>query len=299
MSKRLLMISTVLLLVLGIAGVVMSYLLFEQRETIKGRNLKLENAIFSIAKTVESGEDDGSMIQVDREELKILTPQKDGPQVTMDKPLNRLMAGAQSQLDRLNATRVVLSDTEEKLTNTEEELKVTQDSLQVSNNKNIELSATIVDRNREIVSKENMIRDLEGEKTQLNAKVTEQALTIADLDVEKKSLEDDKEKLELEVKKLVAILSKDGGKTDLGEGQLGEIVSVDRDWNFCLFKVPEDKVREMLPNIELLIHRGNEFVSKVRITKVVEPSFVVAEIMNDWQKADMKQGDSVITGSWR
>ena len=71
MSKLLVKISIVLLLLLGIAGAVMSYMLFEQREIIKGRTQKLENAVITIAESVETGDEDGGTLAITREELKV------------------------------------------------------------------------------------------------------------------------------------------------------------------------------------------------------------------------------------
>jgi hypothetical protein len=81
--------------------------------------------------------------------------------------------------------------------------------------------------------------------------------------------------------------SKDNGKMP---GISGKITFVDHTWNFVILNVGIDA--GVVPNGELIVYRGRNFLGKVRVTKV-DSNDSVAEILPD-TKGDIQVGDSVL-----
>jgi len=73
-------------------------------------------------------------------------------------------------------------------------------------------------------------------------------------------------------------------------GITGKVTFVDRVWNFVILDVGLSN--GVVPNGELIVYRGRNFLGKVRVTKV-DPNDAVAEILPDI-KGDIQIGDSVL-----
>jgi multidrug efflux pump subunit AcrA (membrane-fusion protein) len=81
--------------------------------------------------------------------------------------------------------------------------------------------------------------------------------------------------------------SKNGGPMP---GISGKVTFVDHAWNFVILDVGLSA--GVVPNGELIVYRGRNFLGKVRVTKV-DPSDSVAEILPDI-KGDIQIGDAVL-----
>jgi hypothetical protein len=73
-------------------------------------------------------------------------------------------------------------------------------------------------------------------------------------------------------------------------GVSGKVTFVDRTWNFVVLNVGLSN--GVVPNGELIVYRGRNFLGKVRVTKA-DPNDAVAEILPDI-KGDIQVGDSVL-----
>jgi cell shape-determining protein MreC len=73
-------------------------------------------------------------------------------------------------------------------------------------------------------------------------------------------------------------------------GISGKVTFVDPVWNFVILDV--GIAAGVVPNGELIVYRGNNFMGKVRVTKV-DNNDAVAEIMPDI-KGNIQIGDKVI-----
>ena len=73
-------------------------------------------------------------------------------------------------------------------------------------------------------------------------------------------------------------------------GVSGKVTFVDHAWNFVILDVGLSS--GVVPNGELIVYRGRNFLGKLRVTKV-DPNDAVAEIMPD-VKGDIQIGDSVL-----
>jgi len=73
-------------------------------------------------------------------------------------------------------------------------------------------------------------------------------------------------------------------------GVSGKVTFVDHAWNFVILDVGLSN--GVVPNGELIVYRGRNFLGKIRVTKV-DPNDAVAEILPD-VKGDIQIGDSVL-----
>lgn len=73
-------------------------------------------------------------------------------------------------------------------------------------------------------------------------------------------------------------------------GISGKVTFVDRPWNFIIVDVGLSN--GVVPNGELIVYRGRNFLGKVRVTKA-DSNDAVAEILPD-AKGDIRVGDSVL-----
>jgi len=73
-------------------------------------------------------------------------------------------------------------------------------------------------------------------------------------------------------------------------GVSGKVTFVDRTWNFVVLDV--GLTNGVVPNGELIVYRGRNFLGKVKVTKA-DPNDAVAEILPDI-KGDIQVGDSVL-----
>jgi cell shape-determining protein MreC len=106
---------------------------------------------------------------------------------------------------------------------------------------------------------------------------------------EQKILQDNLQAQQQQVTDLqVAINNSKTGKQPPGIS--GKVTFVDHAWNFVILDVGLSN--GVVPNGELIVYRGRNFLGKVRVTKV-DPNDAVAEILPD-AKGDIQIGDAVL-----
>lgn len=279
-------------LVLSIGALVMAVLLFQQRETLKGRTQKLEGTIHKVAATLEIEGATNAMLSIPDDQLKTFKSKSGGPP-TMDAPLNQLVTAAQSQLVRLNNTRVELADTKLTLAQTQDELKDTKLELASANEKVKEQEGIIETKNNVISEKEVAIKNLEREKSDLITKAETMKTQMEEMEVEKQDLTDQVAAMEDKVVSLEAKLFPELQKKVIPVGQQGIVAYVNPDWNFLIFRLSPESLKTTTPDLELMVYRVDKLVGKVRVTSV-EKDMAVAEIINDWQQTVPQNGDGIL-----
>jgi hypothetical protein len=119
-----------------------------------------------------------------------------------------------------------------------------------------------------------------------------QAKAEADLaasQAEQKILQDQMQAANAKVADLMDALNR--SKTGTNKpGVSGKITFVDRTWNFVVLDIGESD--GVVPNGELIVYRGRNFLGKVKVTKV-DPNDAVAEILPD-VKGNIQIGDAVL-----
>ncbi len=287
-------IAIIVVLLLSGAALVLGVILFQQRETLKGRTQKLETAIKQVAATLEAGDASADKLVIQDAQLKTYKQLPGGPQ-PMDIPLNQVALAAQNQLGRLNGIRSALAETKATLARTEDELKITQTNLAVAKAEIVTLNETIVSKNTTITEQEASIKTLEREKSDLTATVDEQSTKITGLESEQAKLTEQVASLEDENKKLkMAKVADPGNKPQLAKGEHGKVLYVDPEWNFLIIGLAsEDSQKNVGADQEFIIQRTDKLVGKVRI-KAREDNMAIADIMSDWLQVPPQKGDYVI-----
>lgn len=285
-------IAIVSILVLSIGALVMAVLLFQQRETLKGRTQKLEDTIRKVAATLEVEGATNAMLSIPDDQLKTFKSKPGGPP-TMDQPLNQLVSAAQSQLVRLNNTRAELADTKLTLAKTQDELKNTKIELASAQSKIKEQEGIIETKNNVISEKEVAIKNLEREKSDLVTKADAMKTRMDEMEVENRDLTDQVAALEDKAISLEAKLFPDLQKKIIPPGQQGIVTYVNPDWNFLIVRLTPESLKTTTPDLELMVYRMDKLVGKVRVASVVD-NLAVAEIINDWQQVVPQNGDGIL-----
>lgn len=285
MSRVLLKVSVALMLLLSGAALYMGYLLFDQRDELKGRTQTLEESVKRIASTIETGDETGETIVIPDVQLRTLD--------TMSAPLSRLEAAAKYQLDRFNAMRRDRVDIKETLAELEEGLKTKTADLEQTTKKYDEVVGTIAERDKAITEQKVLIGNLEREKAEFERKIATLEDNVQALQVENRDLTDKAAELSARLGDVEARADPSRISAKLVKGRQGVILHVDPAWNFVIFSIAPGSLDKIVPEAELLVHRGTKFLGKVRVTNV-ESHLAVANILSDWQQAAMKEHDEVI-----
>ncbi len=278
----------VVLFVLSIAGLVLGILLFNQRTLVKERTQTLEEGVATIAQEIVKPREPHirAMEQrVDREAL--MSPDKtarDG-QIELVK---RLVQARHDQYFQEGedhvATKGKLAQTEAELFTTRQQLADTRNQLAAERERVQALTA-------EVAAKKAEIDQLKGEVATLND-------TVAGLRADLAKKDEEVQNLIVEVKQLEAEVSRYRGADGsvIGKvkpGLTGEIVAVNPEWNFVVLNIGSEA--SLVPTAEMLVHRGEELIGRVRVMSVTE-KLAIADIMRgEWEMGvPLREGDRVL-----
>jgi septal ring factor EnvC (AmiA/AmiB activator) len=263
----------IVLLLLSIVALSLGITLFTQRETLKGRTLKHEDAVAKIATNLRAD-------PVNVESLKSLS--------TMQASLDLVAVAADNQYELLQNTKKDLENTKQELAATKSELEATKGELAAAQTKVGELTQSLEQKDAELAVASGKITQLEQDKAALQVQVEDLNNQLVKAEDEMKDVQDKVNMLEAALAKAE---SDQGGKKLLPAGLTGKILVVDPEWNFVVLDIGSEA--GLVANAEMLIHRGEELVGKVRIS-TVEKNMAVAEIVNDWSVAEPREGDYVL-----
>jgi len=277
-------IFVLLLLVLSIASLVFGILLFRQREIVKGRTQKLERGMAELAQKLAAPKEPHIVAidqRVDGEAIKDYN--------LMDGQINLVARLAETRLEQYfqegedhRQTKAELSQTKLELDNTIRQLNDTREQLARTRSELDQARA-------EIARKEAEIEQLKGEVASLNNAVSDLRRQVA-------HLEETVQSKEIEIARLEDLINREGrGAAEavkrVKPGLTGEIITVNRDWNFVILNIGSEDT--LVPTAEMLVHRGDQLVGRVRVRDVKE-KLAIAEILRDWQLQPLQEGDRVL-----
>ena len=274
MSKALKPLIIVLFL-LSVASLVLGVGLFQQRDTLKNRNLRLSQAVVKIARSIH-------VEDWNEDDLKL-------PQ-SMEKPLGEVIARAIRQHDDLQFS---LEQLETKKSEYAQAMRETE----LYKNREIELSERIdaLQNDIEVVEAEraqaeSFNRELANEKRAIQAQIDELNGQLVQADEGNRDLEDQLAALEQTIQRLEGEI---GVSTHglLPTGISGNILVVNSDWNFVIIDVGQEEGLQV--TAEMLVHRDERFIGKVRVSEVRD-KMAVAEILRDWEQLPIQRGDYVL-----
>lgn len=280
---KLLRPTIIVLLLLSIGSLVLGILLFNNRELLKGRADKHADAVMELAEKL-TAERDPFISKINKELVR--TNLLD--YARMDSELDSLSAIAVTRLDSLYDTGQDLKDTQDELNKTLDELARTKQKLQAARDEVARLEGVVAAKERELAIANERIDTLETEKSNLEDEIAGLNDQIEELEIQKEDLEAENKSLDLRLKKLLPTVTSE--VTDTPEGLTGEVVLVNDDWNFIVIDLGSED--ELAPLTNMLVHRGDHLVGKVRSTQV-ENSMAVCEINRNFEQMPIETGDSV------
>jgi len=265
----------IILLVLSITALVLGIMLFNQKKMLKTRIVKHQDAVIKVANNLH---------------MEGLDPELMKKAETMDKPLNDVAIFAMKQYDDLQYTKQDLEATSNKLVATTIELDTTKTELEGKKQEVVALTEKVDAVNAELAQCNGTVTQLEQDKAGLQTQIEECNNKIVKAEEDMRDCQDEKATLDKIIKDMEAELGGDKIR-GIPPGLSGKILVVNPDWNFVVLDIGSDS--GLVQNAEMLVHRGEKLVGKVRISSV-QKNLSVAEIINDWGKAPIQEGDCVL-----
>jgi chromosome segregation ATPase len=283
---KLLRPTIIVLLLLSIGALVLGIFLFMNREQLKGRADKHADAVMALSEKLTAPRD--PFIKKIKDQELVLTRTNLLDYVRMDNELSNLSKTATIRLNELFDTAQDLKNTGDELAATLDELARTKQELQAARDEIARLEGVVAEKERELAIANERIDSLESEKATLEEEIAGLNDNIKTLEISKEDLEAENKSLELQLRKL---LPQTGSEvTDTPEGLSGEVVLVNSDWNFVVVDIgAEDR---LAPLTQMLVHRGEHLVGKVRSTQV-ENQIAVCEIDRGFEQIPIQAGDKV------
>lgn len=267
----------VVLLVLSIASLVLGYMLFGQREEIKGRTQLLENTAMEIAGGLHYDQlERGHMLTFDSR---------------MRSALGALSSHAAHTQQTLLDTQQDLQNTRLDLEQTQEDLRITQENLDQSRRRVASLEGEVEQQRAEIARTRREVEQLTRDRDNLQARINDFEVQVASLQeeiIEKTDIIAEHEEL---IARYEAELYQDEAQIGTPEGLAGAILFVNSDWNFVILDV--GSTHGLSLHTEMLVHRNDDLIGRVRVSNVKD-AFSIAEILPTWQQAPLREGDHVL-----
>lgn len=280
----------VLVLLAAIAAAVIQFVvLFPKRELIKERTLHLQDGVAKIADTLKNApllpDEDKDGFKFSKSAMAIDDVTKIG---TVDAQCNRVNSLADRVLACWQDTKDELDRTKEDLANTRRELEMTKQQLADAREEIERLNGVVAEKQREISDLNGQIDVLNEEKAGLEAQIADKEDEIAQLQSDKASLEDDKAMLEAQLEKCSSTL--DTSKS-LPPGTQGTIVALNKEWQYAVIDLGSNQAAVL--GAELMVHRGDAYMGKVRIVAVRDDVSIV-EFVAGTDFSAIKEGDDVL-----
>ena len=178
---------------------------------------------------------------------------------------------AQTKLDGLNTQ---LADAEKKATDLQTAVQTSKDASDKAQAELTRISSVLQGK-----TPEDTMSSIDKLTAQVAADNAEQKILQDQLQAANKSVAD----LKVEINK-----SKNGG--EMPPGISGKVTFVNSTWNFVVLNVGLSN--GVVPNGELIVYRGRDFLGKVKVTSA-EDNTAVADILPG-AKADIQVGDDVL-----
>jgi peptidoglycan hydrolase CwlO-like protein len=274
--SKLLKIMVIIMLLVSIGALVLGVMLFNQREVIKGRTQKLEKGVEEIAERI-------------RHEGLNMTRLMD--YTKMDGELRNVINTAEALWVELQDTKQDLENTRIALRETQDRLEETQRNLDAANRRIEQLEADLRERTQQLEESQREVRELTQQNEELDEQLTEEIARARELEDEVRELEGKVAEQQLQIEELEAELYPEDRVIVTPEGLTGEVLFINPEWNFVVLDVGTDNGLSL--GTELMVHRGEELVGRVRVSEVKEVNSV-AEILVDWEVAPIEEGDNVL-----
>jgi predicted RNase H-like nuclease (RuvC/YqgF family) len=200
--------------------------------------------------------------------------------------LDSVAVSAENRYEELQNTKTDLENTRADLAKTKDELATTKTDLAASQAKVTELTDSLARKETEVAQAKSQIDQLQQDKTALQTQVNDLNNQLVKAEDEMKDLQDKVVILEGALKAIPTV-----GQEILPPGLTGKIAVVNSDWNFVVLNIGSNS--GLVNNAQMLVHRADKLIGKVRITNV-QKSMAIADIMMDWEQSPIREGDYVL-----
>ncbi|NKB23201.1 MAG: hypothetical protein GKR87_02195 [Kiritimatiellae bacterium] len=265
-------------MLVSITALVLGYLLSEQRNALKTRIQKLEKNTVQVAKNLRH-EDLNSTKQLKFYEV-------------MDRPLKKLMVHSENMYIELQDTKQELDNKNLELTQTKETLVHKEQALTETLATVQSLEETLSQTQTDLSQAQVATETAQVEKQELEDHITDLRTQLAES--EDKTLELEEQVTQLD--DLVERLSPARGPKELKEGVSGTIRAISPDWNFVVLDI--GRKNGLVPEAEMMIHREDRLVGKIKIASV-EDEMAVADVLPNWEQMPIEKGDRVLAVNFR
>lgn len=269
----------IVLLVLSIVALLLGSMLFSQREILKGRTLLHEEGVIKIAQNLHMPDLQPDQLTQQMKDYK-----------TMRTPLDLVAVAAQNQYDTLEHTKADLDATRTELASTKVELEGTRNELAAAQQKIVDLNESLERKHAELVEANGRIVQLEQDKNGLQMQIDDLNNQLLHSEENMRDLQDKVATLEKVIEDMEGERGTPGSAR-VPVGTMGRILVVNPDWNFVVLDIGAEQ--GLVPNAEMLVHRKDQLIGKVRIG-TVEKTLAIAEILRDWTKQPINEGDYVL-----
>lgn len=317
--NNLLRVLLILLLVLSIAALVMGWMLFDQRQELKGRLQATENSLVEIARTIErdSPEEltdrDLPKMQIDRDQLQTYYGVDEQGNVvvggpgTMDEVLRQLRGRAASQYAYYNDTRAALAQRNEELeaktaelADARQQLEQAVEARETAVAERAEALNTVAERDEQIARLNRNVEQLQGDIVEQRERIAELTDDLADWRQRYEAEAARVEELSRRIAERPVVADPDdevervAEPTDIMRGYKGQVMLVNHNWNFVILNMDRDD-HSVRRDLTLFVQRDDKLVGKVRVTdlKGADRRLAVADIMDDWLQMPIQEGDYV------
>ncbi|MBU4460984.1 MAG: hypothetical protein KJ579_10480 [Verrucomicrobia bacterium] len=279
---KVLRIFLILMLLVSIAALTLEYYMYSQRYELGLRDDRLQEGLARVSQKLNAARDP----YVTAIETGVAAADlKD--RAAMSGKLGVLQSNALARYEQLYAAKDELKRTRDDLTKTQQELAQTKQELDTARAEIADLNEKVTQKETEIAQARQKIGELEGQVAELKRQIDENRIQIAKLDGEKKNMIEERKRLE---DALAPFLPPPLPSKDQIRSLNGHIVLVDPEWNFVVLDI--GKLHGLQKNTQLLVHRGEALVGRIRVSDVRD-EMAVGDVERAWVTAPLQAGDRV------
>ena len=275
-------------LAICIAVITFGVFRFLEKEVMKATALELESTAKQVAANLKWAEIVPWELEEDKKQLGFVLSQavEVGDLDGLDATLQDLVRFTNQRQAQLNLRYNELVQTESTLAQTRQTLAQRTQELRTAERQREDVTARLnktrddLRETRKNVALENRTKQgLERQIDDKNDEITDRNNTLASLeiDLETRIQERDNEVARYERCRLGAAGDQAENAKEV-RGTRGKILAVNNDWEYVV--INRGMINNMSPDLIALVHRGNEYVAKIRVVSV-QDEIAVATIVDD------------------
>jgi multidrug resistance efflux pump len=191
----------------------------------------------------------------------------------------------------LQDTRQDLENTRLDVEQTRADLRETQIRLSASEQRLESEEDDLTARTAQLARANQQLETAQLERDRLRVRLDDMEIRLAASEEEKLELAETISDQRALIEEYEAELFSDPDIVTTPSGLAGEVLFVNADWNFVILNV--GRAQGLMVNTEMLVHRDENLVGRVRVSDVRQ-NIAVAEIISDLRREPLREGDHVL-----